>query len=53
MTTKSTFSASNIIFPSKETFKIIKEIENNILSLYTPLPLFRRKLINTSEERCT
>ena len=54
MSIKSTFSASNIIFPSKEIFKIIKDIENNILSLYTPLPSYcSQKLINYSEERDT
>ena len=46
------FSASNIIFPSKKIFNIIKEIDDNILPLYIPAPFYNKKiLINTSEER--
>lgn len=47
-----TFRASNIIFPSKKIFNIIKEIDDNILPLYIPAPFHNKKiLINTSEER--
>ena len=50
----STFSASNIIFPSKKIFNIIRDIDNNILPLYLPLPpCFKQKLINISPERET
>ena len=49
-----TFSASNIIFPSKKIFNIIRDIDNNILPLYSPLPhCFKQKLINISPERET
>lgn len=50
----STFSASNIIFPSKKIFNIIRDIDNNILPLYSLLPpCFKQKLINISPERET
>ena len=49
-----TFSASNIIFPSKEIFNYIRDIDNNILYLYTPTPpCFKQRLINISSERET
>lgn len=49
-----TFSASNIIFPSKKIFNIIRDIDNNILPLYSPLThCFKQKLINISPERGT
>ena len=52
MSIESTFSASNIIFPSKKIFNNIKDIDKNILSLYTPTPpCFKQKLINFSSER--
>lgn len=40
------FSASNIIFPSKKIFNIIKEIDDNILPLYIPAPFHNKKNIN-------
>ena len=47
-----TFSASNIIFPSEKIFNIMKEIDNNILPLYIPAPFHNKKiLMNSSEER--
>lgn len=50
----STFSASNIIFPSKKIFNIIRDIDNNILPLYSLLrTCFKQKLINISPERET
>ena len=52
MTRKTTFSASNVIFPSEKIYKNIKDIDNIIRSLYMIAPICSPHiLINCSPAR--
>ena len=47
-----TFRASNIIFPLEKIYKNIKDIDNILISLYTPAPVLSPyTLINCSSAR--
>lgn len=49
-----TFRAGNMIFPSEKIYKYIKDIDNNLKSLYIPAPTFSPyTLINCSSARDT
>ena len=52
MTRITTFRASNMIFPSEKIYKNIKDIDNNLRSLYMLAPTFSPyTLINCSSAR--
>ena len=52
MTRITTFRASNMIFPSEKIYKSIKDIDNNLKSLYMPAPVCSLYiLINCSSAR--
>ena len=52
MTRITTFRASNMIFPSEKIYKSIKNIDNNLKSLYIPAPVCSPyTLINCSSAR--